>query len=59
MCTEALLLSHLCKPVSSTVDDGVHAPANSYQPRYATISALIWSIPDLDLGDPLGIPNLP
>jgi hypothetical protein len=47
-----------CDTGSPTTDGGVRAPANSYRPQYPTTRALIWSTPNSNLGDPLGITNL-
>ena len=58
MCTEVPLLSLLRKTGSPTTDDGERASTNLYQPQYQTARALIWSTPNSNLGDPLGITNL-
>jgi hypothetical protein len=56
-CTKAPLLSFLRKTGSPTMDGGVCAPANLYQPQYLTICALIQSTPNSNIGAPLGITN--
>jgi hypothetical protein len=58
MCTETLLLSHLCKPGSPTTDDGATTPASLYRPQYPIIRVRLRSTPNSTLGAPLGITNL-